>query len=84
MLGAEGWTLRNVIGEPSDSKRKSYCLPFLSLAVQVMLETCPIARFPICLHIPDDNSMIGTGKPSTFGLCLEFKSIRSIGNSYKF
>ena len=81
MLGADGWTLRNVIGEPSDSKRNSYCLPFLSVAEQAMLEICPIARLPICLHIPDDNSTVGTGRPSTFGRCLEFKSIRSIGNS---
>jgi hypothetical protein len=52
MLGAVGRTLRNVIGEPSDSKRNSYFLPYLSVAEQAMLETCPNAKFPSCRHIP--------------------------------
>jgi hypothetical protein len=69
------------MGEPSDSKRISYLLPFLSVAEQTMVETCNAAKFPSCLHIPAEDSTNGTGRPSTFGLFLEFKSIRSTGIS---
>jgi hypothetical protein len=41
MLGAEGRSLRNGMGEPSDSNRNSYLLPFLSVAEQAILKTCP-------------------------------------------
>ena len=75
--------IRIVIGEPSDSNCNSYLLPCLSTALQVILETCLAAKFPSCLHIPADNSTNGTGRPSTFGLLLEFSSIRSMGSSYR-
>jgi hypothetical protein len=54
MLGAEGRSLLKVMGEPSDSKRNSYLLPFLSVAEQAMLETCPIAKFG---HFPTSSSV---------------------------
>jgi hypothetical protein len=39
MVGADGFTRLTVIGEPSDSKRKSYFLPLLSVAEQTTLVT---------------------------------------------
>jgi hypothetical protein len=80
MVGGDGLTLRTVTGEPSDSNRISYLLPFLSVAVQAMLETFPAARFPSCVQLPTDASTSGTGRPSTFGRFLEFSSIWSTGN----
>ena len=50
--------LRNVMGEPSDSERNSYFSLFLSVAEQAMLETCPIAKFPICLHLVPERQII--------------------------
>src|SRR5205807_7644997 len=72
---------RTVIGVPSDSNCSSYFFPFLSAAEQEMLEICWVAKFPICLHVPEDNSTDGTGRPSTFGRSLELSSIRSTGSS---
>src|SRR3954469_21496740 len=83
MVGADGLTLRRVIGEPSDSKCNSYFLPFLSTALQEMLEICRAAKFPSCLQNRADNSMNGTGRPSTLGLSLEFNSMRLMGSSYR-
>src|SRR3979411_3086000 len=83
MVGADGPTLRTLIGEPSDSKCNSYFLPFLPAALQEMLEICLAAKFPSCLQNPADNSVNGTGRPSTLGLSLEFNSMRSTGSSYR-
>src|SRR5487761_2801842 len=83
MVGGDGLTLRIVMGEPSDSNCNSYFLPSLSVAEQEILEPCPAAKFPSCLHVPADNSTNGTGKPSTFGRLLEFSSIRSTVSSYR-
>jgi hypothetical protein len=69
------------MGAPSDTNSNSYFLPFLSVAEQETLETCPAAKFPSCVHVPADNSTNGTGRPSTLGLLLEFSSIRSTVNS---
>src|SRR5947207_14295073 len=79
--GEDRLIFRTFIGEPSDSNCSSYFLPFPSIALQEMLETCLVAKLPSCLHIPADNSTNGTGRPSTLGLCLEFSSIRSIRSS---
>ena len=54
MLGADGFTRRTVIGEPSDSKRKSYLLPLLSVAEHTTLVTWPVAKLPSCTHLPAD------------------------------
>lgn len=83
IVGGDGLTLRRVIGKPSDTNCNSYVLPFLSIALQEILETCLAAKFPSCVHVPADNSTNGTGRPSTFGLFLEFSSIRSIGSWYR-
>src|ERR1700730_19448351 len=83
MVGSDCLARRTVIGGPSDSKCSSYFLPFLSTALHEMLEICRAAKFPSCLQIPADNSMNGTGRPSTLGLSLEFSNIRSIGSSYR-
>src|ERR1700730_5218626 len=72
-----------LIGAPSDWNSSSYFLPFLSIALQEMLETCLVAKLPSCLHIPADNSTNGTGRPSTLGLSLEFSSIWSMDSSYR-
>ena len=79
--GEDRLIFRTFIGEPSDSNCSSYFLPFPSIALQEMLETCLVAKLPSCLHIPADDSTNGTGRPSTLGLCLEFSSIRSICSS---
>src|ERR1700733_5792898 len=81
MLGADGFTRRTVIGEPSDSKRKSYLLPLLSVAEHTTLVTWPVAKLPSCTHLPADFRAVGTGRPSTFGWFLELSNIRSTGRS---
>ena len=83
IVGGDCLTRRTMMGKPSDTNCISYVLPFLSVALQEMLETCLAAKFPICLHSPADNTGTGTGRPSTFGLSLEFSSIRSMGSSYR-
>src|SRR5271155_5895576 len=83
MVGAVGITRRTVIGEPSDSKRKSYFLPVLSVAEQTTLVTWPEAKLPSCTHLPDDFRTAGTGRPSAFGWFFELSSIRSTGRSYR-
>src|SRR6266567_8826705 len=72
-----------LMGDPSDSNRNSYFRPFPSAALQETLDTCCIAKFPICLHIPVESSTDGVGNPSTLGLSFDFKRIRSIDSSYK-
>src|SRR4249920_2851373 len=74
---------RTAIGAPSDWYCSSYFLPFLSTAVQVMLESSSVTKLPTCLQRPAVDSTDGTGRPSAFGLSLDFSSIRSIGNSYR-
>ncbi len=73
-------TLVTEIGAPSDSKSNSYFLSSFA-ALHLMLETCCVLKFPTCLQIPADDSTDGDGSPSTFGLSLDFSSIRSIGSS---
>ena len=46
IVGADIRTRRTVIGEPSDSNCSWYCRPFLSVAVQVMVETWSLAKLP--------------------------------------
>src|SRR5438445_2915323 len=72
-----------LMGDPSDSNWNSYFRPFPSAALQETLDTCCIAKLPICLHIPVDSSTDGVVNPSTFGLSFDFKSIRSIDSSYR-
>src|SRR5580658_2582636 len=84
MVGAVGITLRTVIGEPSDSKRRSYFLPLLSVAEQTTLVTWPEAKLPSCTHLPADLTTVGTGRPSAFGWFFELSSIRSTARSYRF
>src|SRR5579872_7135954 len=84
MVGADGFTRRTVIGEPSDSKRNSYFLPLLSVAEQTTLETWPLEKLPSCTHRPDEFTVFGTGRPSTFGRLFELSSIRSTARSYRF
>src|SRR5271169_4029992 len=83
IVGSDALIIRTLIGEPSDSNWSSYFLPLLSVAIQETLDTCCRAKFPICLHVPADNSADGTGSPSTLGLSLDFKRIWSIDSSYK-
>src|SRR5260370_38184258 len=64
---------RTFIGEPSDSNRSSYFLPFPSIALQEMLGTCFVAKLPSCFHVPADNSTFGTARAGSLRLCLEFK-----------
>src|SRR5213080_3704629 len=72
-----------LIGDPSDTNWNSYLRPFPSAALQETLDTCWIAKFPICLHVPVDSSTDGVGNPSALGLSLDFNSIRSIDSSYR-
>src|SRR2546430_10051334 len=74
--GEDRLIFRTFIGEPSDSNCSSYFLPFPSIALQEMLETCLVAKLPSCLHIPADSSTNGTGRPSTLGPVLGIQQHR--------
>src|ERR1700758_4117165 len=84
MVGDDGFTRRTVIGEPSDSKRRSYLLPLRSVAEQTTLGTWPVAKLPSCPHLPADFTTDGTGRPSAFGWFFELSSMRSTDRSYRF
>jgi hypothetical protein len=58
-----------------------YFLPRPSVAAQETPDACRVAKFPTSLHVPADDSTDGTGTPSSFGLSLDFTSIRSTDNS---
>src|SRR6478752_5889031 len=63
--------VHTLIGEPSDSKWSSYLIPSPSVAIQEILDTRCVAKFPICLHTPVDSLTDAIGSPSTLGLCLD-------------
>src|SRR5262249_17246166 len=84
IVGGDKRTRRRLMGEPSDSNRSSYFLPFLSVAEHETLETCLVAKFPSCRQTPLDNSTSGSGRPSTFGRSFDFTSIRSTARTYRF
>jgi hypothetical protein len=50
---------RTAIGVPSDWYCNSYFLPFWSTAVQEMLESSSVTKFPACLQRPVANSIDG-------------------------
>jgi hypothetical protein len=79
--GSGGLIIITLIGEPSDSNWNSYVTALASVAMQATLDTCCVAKFPICLHDPLAGTTDGTGNPSSLGRSFDFKSIWSIDNS---
>src|SRR5207249_12283593 len=73
---------RTAIGAPSDWYCSSYVLPFLSVAVQVMLESSSVTKLPTCLQRPAVDSTEGTGRPSAFGMSLDLRNVRSNGITF--
>ena len=63
------------------AKRFNHDVDARSTAVQEIEESSRVTKLPICLQRPALASTDGTGRPSAFGLSLDFKSIRSIGSS---